>query len=57
MVTKVTCDGRAKQDYHECMLEAVEQNPPPSDELTLHCNIDSCWTTDSNGKYVGKVTD
>lgn len=57
MATKITCDNRAKQDYKECVLEPMSPDgpPPPTGELTLHCNRDSCWTTDSNGKFVERI--
>jgi hypothetical protein len=62
MYTKYNCDSRAKEDYKECLIESVSPDgpPPPTGELTLHCTdmraaVDSCWTTDSNGKYVGRV--
>jgi len=60
MKTKITCDNRAKRQYKECVYEQVnEGTPPPTGELTIHCTMmaveDSCWTTDSNGKYVGRV--
>lgn len=56
MVTKITCDSRAKRDYKECVLTPLGSVPPPTGELTIHCDkfADSCWTTDSNGKYVGR---
>lgn len=60
MTTKITCDNRAKREYKECVYEKVDEGtPPPTGELTIHCTMmaveDSCWTTDSNGKYVGRV--
>lgn len=59
--TKVNCQNRAQEDYTECLTEIIDGVPPPTGELTLHCTddilatVDSCWTTDSNGKYVGRV--
>ncbi|MBF4515702.1 hypothetical protein IRZ71_05085 [Flavobacterium sp. ANB] len=63
MATKLSCDGRAKEDYRECLVEPVSPDGPPpvTGELTIHCTdrwsstVDSCWTTDSNGKYVGRI--
>ncbi|SEO24034.1 hypothetical protein SAMN05444671_0574 [Flavobacterium sp. CF108] len=59
MVSKLNCDGRAKEDYRECLIEPVSPDgpPPPTGELTLHCDRDSCWTTDSNGKFVERIID
>jgi hypothetical protein len=43
----------------ECLLETVSADGPPpvTGEITIHCTggrstVDSCWTTDSNGKYI-----
>lgn len=57
MVTKISCDSRAKEDYKECVLEPMNPDgpPPPTGEITMHCDRDSCWTTDSNGKYIERV--
>ncbi|MEO8240009.1 MAG: hypothetical protein ABI576_18025 [Flavobacterium sp.] len=57
MVTKYTCDSRAKEDYRECLIEPVSPDGPPpvTGEVTLHCVRDSCWTTDSNGKYIERI--
>jgi hypothetical protein len=61
MYTKVNCQNRAQEDYTECLTELMNGDVPPlTGELTLHCTdiraeVDSCWTTDSNGKYVGRV--
>ena len=61
MVIKLRCDGRVKRDYKECLATpAVIDVKPPTSALTIHCTsgltvVDSCWTTDSNGKYVGRV--
>lgn len=59
MTTKLSCDSRAKEDYMECLLEPVSADGPPpvTGEITIHCTggrstVDSCWTTDSNGKYI-----
>nr|WP_315239096.1 hypothetical protein [uncultured Flavobacterium sp.] len=55
MAMKLLCDHRVKRDYKEC-LQSKEDVPPTTGELTVHCDkyADSCWTTDSNGKYVGR---
>ncbi|MBW4360895.1 hypothetical protein [Flavobacterium taihuense] len=60
MYTKVNCQNRAQEDYTECLVAYTIGVPPLTGELTLHCTdmraaVDSCWTTDSNGKYVGRV--
>ncbi|PJJ07101.1 hypothetical protein CLU83_0245 [Flavobacterium sp. 1] len=59
MYNKVNCQNRAQENYTECLTEVIEGVPPPTGELTIHCTldavVDSCWTTDSNGKYVGRV--
>jgi hypothetical protein len=60
MYQKVNCQNRAQVDYTECLTEVVKGMPPPTGVLTIHCTdmravVDSCWTTDSNGKYVGRV--
>lgn len=57
MVSKVNCDGRAKEDYKECVSEPVSPDGPPpvTGELSIVCSeivLDSCWLVDSNGKYV-----
>ena len=56
MVTKLTCDKRAKEDYKICTIEQVYPGgpTPPTGVVTLHCDkfADTCWTTDSNGKYI-----
>jgi len=61
MAMKYFCDKRAKRDYKECVIMPMGTVPPPTGELTIHCTAfaieeDSCWTTDSNGKYVGRYT-
>lgn len=62
MVSKVNCDSRAKQDYKECVITPFTPGgPPPSPStpptgvVTIHCDPDSCWTTDSNGKFVERI--
>lgn len=53
MVTKIICDNRAKEDYKECLYELMpDEGLPPTGEITLKCDQDSCWTVDSNGKYI-----
>ncbi len=63
MYSKYDCQKNAQEDYTECLLESADL-PPATGELTLHCTVsdplattaaDSCWTTDSNGKYVGRI--
>lgn len=53
MVTKISCDNRAKEDYKECIHAYIPDGyVPPTGVLTLKCDLDSCWTVDSNGKYI-----
>ncbi|MBP4138997.1 hypothetical protein [Flavobacterium geliluteum] len=56
VVAKLNCDDDAEEDYNDCVLEEFipGQLPPATGELTIHCDkfADTCWTTDSNGKYV-----
>lgn len=57
MTSKLSCDSRAKQDFRECKAEQVNPDGPPpvTGEVTVHCDRDSCWTTDSNGKYIETI--
>jgi len=60
LASKVNCESDAKQDWLDCDPVLAGTPPPPTGELTIHCTdmrsaVDSCWTTDSNGKYVGRV--
>ncbi|MFH6942451.1 hypothetical protein [Flavobacterium sp. FlaQc-50] len=57
MVTKISCDSRAKEDYKACAFTRShpDEPKPPTGKITTNCDKDSCWTTDSNGKYIERT--
>ncbi|MCP2025032.1 hypothetical protein L1276_000172 [Flavobacterium sp. HSC-32F16] len=54
MVTKITCDNRAKRDFKDCGAKEIG-TPDIDGVLTLHCDLDSCWTTDRRGVFVRRI--